>query len=600
MRYLNIFILEILIILSLGSCVLNETDSPVSISGKISNSSGSGLTNVTIKINTSSDEITTKTDIEGKYTVTLPSGCAAFITYKKEGYTPQTRNTSLKGGDHKTIDLQMNSLKEDAFFKVNIDDSSVKNRKGSLQALINTNVNYEFECKDSWVKCNKTQTNFYIDYDENETLTTRTAIITLKADYGLTHVIKVIQDAGPVLRLTDYIGKDNTTNFLTSLPYISFNREVKLVSVKSSDPNIDLSSQYSEDKKTIYFPNIKLEALSPATISYTVEASDAEKIENSFELRAYEARINAASHNGQKLLFTKDGKHCWLYTCVNWGQSSLVQYSTDDLTETGRVPFKQNDYSDFIYNRYNDCLYVLRNFSDNKNIIDIYDASTTKFVKSLDLSSNLLRDPMGKMGFADNGFGLIFSDKICSINSADNHKLDFFADNSFLYEQGHPDMLIPREVDVCNNGKMLVLTKEVEIGDVYTVDSESKELKHYYNIWGNYYATNNLYSGVVLGSYYYKNVTYIDFLTGEKRSITTDNVSQRGDIIATGNQYPTLLTSSLSTISFQTGQERKFKIDNMIYIICSSDDGKKLAILYNDMFYLFKSEVFTLYSNKIQ
>jgi len=602
MRNLNLLITEILFLFLISSCTITDVNEPVTISGKITDSSGTGISDVKILLETSSEKINAQTSSDGKYTLVIPNGGVAFATFSKEGYTSETKSIAFKGGENKAINLSMNTLKEDAYFRINISDVSVKNRRGSFSASIDTNVKYELSCKEDWIKCEIFSNNIYIEYDENKTLEKRTATITLNADFGFTHTIKITQDAGPVLQLTNYIGKDNQTNFFTSVPFITFNREVKLLSVSSSYQDIDLTAEYSADKKTIYFPNIKLPPFISTTITYEVESTDSAKIKNSFNLKVYEGKLDITTGNGQKIIFTKDGKYFWLYNPKAYNTSKLTQYLTKDLSITGSIDWKQNDYSEFFYNRYNNCLYILRNYRTDIEKMDVYDATTAKFIKEVDLSEYLKNSYISTIGFAENGLGLTFmNNKLYSTNSAQNDKFELFSDNSMLYDPHQVNSLIPREVDICNNGKIFVLTKGFEIEDVYTVDAETKELKHYYNVSARYAVTNDSYSGIVLGSYYNKNITYIDFKTGEKRNVTTNNADSFATIIATGEQYPTILTSSLATISLENGIEKKFSMDSSsTYIMNSSNDGEKIAVIYNNNLYLFKSEIFTKYSNKIK
>jgi len=602
MRNLNILITEILFLILISSCTITDINEPVTISGKITDSSGTGISDVKILLETSSEKVNTQTSPDGKYTLVIPNGGVAFATYSKEGYTSESKSMAFKGGENKVLNLSMNTLKEDAYFRINISDVSVKNRRGSFSASIDTNVKYELLCKEDWIKYEIFSNNIYIEYDENKTLEERTATITLNADFGLTHTIKITQDAGPVLKLIDYIGKDNQTSFLTSVPFITFNREVKLLSISSSYQDIDLTAEYSADKKTIYFPNIKLPPFISTTITYEVESTDSAKIKESFNLKVYEGKLDITTGNGQKIIFTKDGKYFWLYNPKAYNTSKLTQYLTKDLSITGSITWKQNDYSEFFYNRYNNCLYILRNYRTDIYKIDIYDAMTGQFIKEVDLSEYTNDNHIGELGFAENGMGLTFMNyKLYSINSAQNDKFEVLSDNSMLYDPHQVNSLIPREVDICSNGKMFVLTKGFEMEDVYTVDAETKELKHYYNVNGQYAVTNDSYPGIVLGSYYYKNITYIDFKTGEKRNITTNNAGNRATVIATGEHYPTILTSSLATISLESGIEKKFSMDDSsTYIMNSSNDGEKITVIYGNNLYLFKSEVFTKYSNKIK
>ncbi|MBP1631490.1 MAG: CarboxypepD reg-like domain, partial [Bacteroidetes bacterium] len=304
MRNLNLLITEILFLFLISSCTITDVNEPVTISGKITDSSGSGLSDVKILLETSSEKINAQTSSDGKYTLVIPNGGVAFATFSKEGYTSETKSIAFKGGENRAINLSMNTLKEDAYFRIITSDVSVKNRRGSFSVLIDTNVKYEFSCKEDWIKCEILSNNIYIEYDENKTLEKRTATINFNADFGLTHTIKITQEAGPILQLIDYIGKDNQTNFLTSVPFITFNREVKLVSISSSYQDIDLTAEYSADKKTIYFPNIKIPPFISTTITYEVESTDSAKIKESFKLKVYEGKLDITTGNGQKIIFT--------------------------------------------------------------------------------------------------------------------------------------------------------------------------------------------------------------------------------------------------------------------------------------------------------
>lgn len=285
MHKIYFLIIEIFILLSFNSCALSESSDPAIISGIITDSSGKGLPDVIIEVDALSGKIDTRTSSNGEYTINMSSGGSALVTYSKDGYTVVKKEIVSRGGAHKTINFKMNTYSEDAYFYAYIAENSVKDTKGRLNVTILANVNYEFECKDEWIKCTKSSSDFLIEYDENKTSEERTATITFNAEYGISKTLKIIQEAGPVLTLIDYIGKDNKTNLLTSDPFITFNREVKLTSVTSSINKMDLTPEYSADKKTIYFRNIKKTVFSTATIYFGVESTNSEKYIGTVELK---------------------------------------------------------------------------------------------------------------------------------------------------------------------------------------------------------------------------------------------------------------------------------------------------------------------------
>lgn len=285
MHKIYFLIIEIFILLSFNSCALSDSSDPAIISGIITDSSGKGLSDVIIEVDALSGKIDTKTSANGEYTINMPSGESAVVTYSKDGYTVVKKEIAFRGGAHKSVDFKMNTYSEDAYFYAYIADNSVKDTKGRLYVTILANVNYEFECKDEWIKCTKSSSDFIIEYDENKTSEERTATITFNAEYGISKTLKIIQEAGPVLTLIDYIGKDNKTNLLTSDPFITFSREVKLTSVTSSINKMDLTPEYSADKKTIYFHNIKKTVFSTATIYFSAESTNSEKYIGTVELK---------------------------------------------------------------------------------------------------------------------------------------------------------------------------------------------------------------------------------------------------------------------------------------------------------------------------
>jgi hypothetical protein len=59
--------------------------------------------------------------------------------------------------------------------------------------------------------------------------------------------------------------------------------------------------------------------------------------------------------------------------------------------------------------------------------MDVYDATTAKFIKEVDLSEYLKNSYISTIGFAENGLGLTFmNNKLYSTNSAQNDKFELF------------------------------------------------------------------------------------------------------------------------------------------------------------------------------
>jgi len=599
MRNLYLLLTGVLFLFSLNSCVLTEADDPATISGTITDTYGDGLPEVTIQINSRAGKENIQTDSNGKYSISLPSGGAAVLTFSKEKFTTQIKDIEFNGGARKVVNLKMTSLEEDSYFDIKASNIYVKKINGQVFASISTNVNYEAKCNDDWVKLTKSSSILFIDYDTNFTFEERTATINLVDEYGKTHNIKVVQEAGPPFWVTDYCGKDNKTQFYKDVPFITFTNDATIKSINSLSEELDLTPEYSADKRTVYLSNLKIPAFTPVTISYTAESPKEEILNGQFDLKAYINCVNTTTNTAQKILFTKDSKYCWVYTYTA-GASTLIQYSANDLTNTGNIAWNQNKYSTVSYNRYNNCLYISEK---SGSLIAIYDATTGAFIKEIDLSSTLKGSTVFDIEFAENGYGLtLVNGLLYAINSADNNTCRLFSADTSLYDPSNPQKLIVKTIAICNEGKTFVLTdKNGEINNVFTIDASTKSMTSYYNLRDYFYAASNAYPGIVLGSS--KEVTYIDFSTGLKYNIASNYTGNRTSILITGDQLPTIMTSVFATISVKNGEQKKFELSNgapSISNVYPSDDGKVMVITFNNKIYLFSQELFTKNSNKLK
>lgn len=584
------------------SCLIDKTEDPASISGVVKDSSGKGIAGVKVKLESLSVSPATETSSTGHYVLNIPSGGAtAYIAFSKEGYTPLSQAATFRAGDNLTVDITLNALSEDAFFVVESkDDVQLKNGSGHYSILVKTNINFEVECDADWLDIKKTNGSITFDYSENETLEKRTAIINFSAEYNFTRTIKIEQDEGPVLELTDYLGKDNATNYLTSIPFISFNREVNLISSIASPQGVDLSPQYSADRKTIYFPNIKLSPFSAMKVSYVVESTDKATVKGYIELQPYEKSISTSGYWEHSIRFIKDNKHFWM-RMSGYDGVVLDQYSLGDLTKTASIGWDKEGYgyTEFYYNAYNNSLYVFI-----KNKLDIYDASSGKFIKQIDLSSVIDPEYITDVAFGNNGYGLCIAwsngkPKILYIDSANNHKCGVFSEDDMFYDPHHTNTLIVNRIEACDNGKTLVLSKGSEINDIFTVDITSKNIVHY-SLYGQYFSANYYFPGVFLGGTYNRNASYIDSSSGNITKQSANSLGNSAVFLHSENNLPIMLTSELSRIDMKSGEEIKTADVSNISSIHSSNDGKSVIIEKDYKVYLFNSDLFLKYTSKIK
>lgn len=190
----------IIIVISLfSSCIISTYDDPCVISGKITDSGGNHLQYVNI-ISSANDD-TIQTNADGKYQLNIPNGGIVYLTFTKEGYTAQDFSYTLLGGEHKVLNLNLNSLAEDAFLIVPAAELMISSAGIELSIPINTNTNYETECEALWIKPTKYPNSLIIKCDSNETYEERIATIIVKNEYEQRDSIKIVQLANTASRV---------------------------------------------------------------------------------------------------------------------------------------------------------------------------------------------------------------------------------------------------------------------------------------------------------------------------------------------------------------------------------------------------------------
>ncbi len=94
-------------LLILCSCSLSNVESPATISGKIIDSRGIVITEVTASFRSPSFEsVSNSTDGNFKFTLTSGGGPIEII-FSKVGYTQKIYRSVLLGGDNKIVDITL-------------------------------------------------------------------------------------------------------------------------------------------------------------------------------------------------------------------------------------------------------------------------------------------------------------------------------------------------------------------------------------------------------------------------------------------------------------------------------------------------------------
>ncbi len=603
MQQSNFKLLLILLFIStFSSCVVSSYDDPCIISGKVTDSAGKGLPEVLISLKSKLFEDSLKTDAKGNYKINLSEAGIVELVFLKTGYSSKSSNLVLLGGEKKKYDVIMNTLSEDAYFNVEIKEKTVFNTGEIFSIGIHTNVLYELELesKASWISCTKSGSFLNIKCDSNETTDERIALIILKPEGKPNDTITIQQLAGPVLRVIDYTGL-KTTSFPQTKPFVTFSREISVVSASSSNQN--LQYELSDDKKTINFSNIKFSAFSPMPIKLTVKDSDGIQLSFELDLKLFINTQSLPSHNGQKYIFTNDDKYIWVYT-ANGYSYTLRRFSSADFKEETPITLTQS--ANIFYNPYNNSLYVTtyRSFEDRQvSDISIYNAETSAFISKLtiDLNYNTISD----MAFSASGYGImILGNELYYIDSANEHKCGLFSTLSMLYDQHEKSRLIPSHIDMCNNNKTFILYG-VDISgatSVYSYNPENRVLRLVFNNGENYeVVTNNFVDVAYCFNENSTKIICMNVVNFKAKILNLPSTGVRNlAVLKADGTDPNILTSNFSLISVDDNSIKNFTHQGDSYYIKSSNDGKLVVLNYKGTIYLYQSEIFTKYYNYIK
>jgi hypothetical protein len=587
-------LLLIILTVSLTSCIISNYDQPCSISGRVTDTSGKGIADVIITPNEAPSRETTKTASDGSYKIDFTTGGTVNLAFSKVGYTGKTSDFVLLGGEKKVLDVKLNTLSEDAYFKVATKEKMILNTGESFSPGINTNVSYEYESNAPWITCVKYGSDLSIKCDSNETLVERNAIIILRAEYNHNDTIKIKQLAGPILRVLDYIGKNNTS-FPQTTPFVTFSREVTVLSATGS--SVNLPYELSADKKTVSFSNIKLNAFSTMPIQLSVKASDGIQLSFDFNLKLFINSTPFVGINGQEMYFTNDDKFIWILS-YNGNQQLLTQFSTTDFTKRTQI----SGADAVFYNPYNNCLYeISQRYFEDRYVFDanLYDAATGNFKEKFTIDN---RDGIRSMAFSNNGLGLmICGSQLYSIDSSNKHKIQ-------LIDSSNLNGITPYRIEMCDDNKTFILycpRNGTEV-HVFTMDSDTKSFQKIY-FMSDYIQfkvykliTSNSTKNILYYSPYRTDIAFQDSQTKNIKTMTLAKDVNNAALLVSSNTLPYVLTSDLSLISVSDNSVRDFTDLRTIPYLKSSNNAKLVCITYGDNLYLFKSEVFTNYSNFIK
>lgn len=588
------------ILLFAVSCeYFDSANDPVIISGKITDSSGAPVAGVKVCARTYlySDSVISASD--GKYRLKLSRAGNYQIDFQKENYTFKTVPKSIPGGEWAKLDVCLSLLSEDAYMDILRKDFIINNTNSSHFVYINTNVIFRASSTVDWLVVKDSLSGVVIRPQENELSQPRRGLVIVEGEFGLRDTINIEQQPGPVLRLINYSGKDNSMKFPEYVPFIKVSRAVTVTGLEVYPSRLKLNAVYSEDSTTITFPDFITDYFSEQTIQYTVRSSDGIQLSGSFALKAYEICFdNNLSWGIRKVLFTRDMRSIWLYQSVTQGASALNKYDiTNNFAKVASISLQSNIVS-VTYNPYNNTLYLQKQYlvgSDYQTDIEIYNAATGEYISKFTLERKWA--VIASMVFDDKGLGLAtYNGKFYSIDVINNNRMEIMSD-----ERHQIDWLNARSVSICNNYLTYVLYGNDTSGNrlFYTYDAATKSLNYQSSCTkcDNIF-TGNASFGVVLTTNDRKSIRYFDFLSRTNKIINIREGSYWAALLVGKGGEPKVLIDDASLVDVTNAKQLFFNSQKRFDIVDVANNNDFVALRFNSKLYLFRSQVFTEYFSR--
>ena len=578
---LYILIISILII----SCQRESTLYSSDITGKVTEENGTPIQEATVTVGKQA----TQTDSEGIFY--LKDIKYDILSINKEGYYSEDIILNIIPGTIKkmgTITL-IADQKQKKPITITPSILEVNVFEGSSQVYFDAgNLQTELICKEKWLQTRIWENTLYVWFEENPTTEKRIAHVILKAiKEDIQDTLTVIQDAGPILNIIDYSGRNETYTFPQEMPFIKFNRPVKLLDLE----NVKVSSViYEEDSTIIRFPDIQPYLLKTISYYYSVQSQDGQTYNGNFTvIPPYKYQTQT-----KDMIFTKDNQYCWLLAQENW-EPQLIQLETKNYSTVKKIPLEDKD-SKLCYNPYNNCIYI---YDEN---ICIIDAETGILRATLSKPIEMNYDDIHSMDFCYNGFGLLQGNsKLFTINSAQNHQMELYPVDNDLYQSNQTKFTT---IKSGNNRRQFILFDSNTIKEVFCLDVDTK--KHWicfndnpnYANYRNFCQPHKREPYIIVAGQSSDKIYSINTITGEKikynnyyndYSIHIDPLPLETTI--PWNHYALIQNGTLIVIERNSGKEVHWEQlnENTQWTNYSSEDGSIMAFTNRTDVYFIKA-----------
>lgn len=427
---------------------------------------------------------------------------------------------------------------------------------------------------------------FTISYNQNETNNMRRAMIVFTTKTALKDTIWLEQSGLPFLQAIDYSGKDKQMTPVNEMPFIKFNRKVKIISITNAKTS---NLIYEEDSTLVRVPDIDVIPYSNIDYIYIAESEDGQRIQG--YINVVPPYFSKTAFD--QVIFTNQDRYCW--TLTNYSDYyTLSKYNTSDNSLVYSANFS-GWYGRMCYNEYNNSIYVYKDY------ITVINAETHAS-KELALPAAIKSEEIISMDFGYNGWGLFQTgDLFYSIDATQNHDMQPYQSDIELYN--YPDEMGWQYIDgsklrftsieALNNRKQLLLYRSNYCEDIFVVDVDSRKIESIYN-------RSATESGFSIRCLTHRKEPYVTITTSINAKLLNIQSKEVTDLYydplvllmcpLKDERYLAFSNGKLCTINRRTWEQKQISAYSFYSVRVS--DAEEYMLLTNDFTYLARTQDF--------
>lgn len=290
MKKKKFYLLGVLTLLLMHSCVLSDVEKSIRIEGQVLDYFDNEVAGVDVSVRKKGEALATAiTDAQGRYRLEYEGSGTAILTFQKTGYAKLDTTSAFIGGSVSSFPACIYTYQQEL-------DAAIKtpfqNRFYASASSLNVSVNSKFAwtptAEVDWITASRDGSRLVVTCVNNPLTEERSGKVTIEGQDGAKRTLEFTQAAGPALMLVDFTGKDGQSNIDDDGAFLKYNRRVVVISPKHciwdlNDMKDEITTfpvRYEDNQQTVIFPEVSLEGCSRYEIEFTVR-----NLEDGYEYR---------------------------------------------------------------------------------------------------------------------------------------------------------------------------------------------------------------------------------------------------------------------------------------------------------------------------